>query len=86
MHRSGGCHEIEGTLSYTDLEEIKPLIQSDDLGGDKLREFGLNFNYEKSLLATEKFLNEVKALLKKKGEAKFFPDRLNLLRYMLRKK
>jgi len=86
VHRSGGCHEIEGTLSYTDLEEIKPLIQSDDLGADKLREFGLNFNYEKSLLATEKFLNEVKALLKKKGEAKFFPDRLNLLRYMLRKK
>jgi len=86
VHRSGGCHEIEGTLSYTDLGEIKPLIQSDDLGAQKLREFGQKFNYEKSLLATEKFLQEVNDLLEKKEKRSFFSDRLGLLTYMLKKK
>lgn len=86
VHRSGGCHEIDGTLSYTDLAEITSLIQSDELSAHKLRELGRNYSYEKSLLATEKFLQEVNALLEKKGAPNLFSDRINLLGYMLRKK
>jgi glycosyltransferase involved in cell wall biosynthesis len=60
VHRSGGCYEIEGTIAYDDMREIRGIIESDSLEVSELRALGEKYSFEASLAATSEFMDIVK--------------------------
>lgn len=59
VHKSGGCKDIQGTLSYSNTNEILDIITSDDSTPDQLRSLGKIYSYESSLRATEIFIEQI---------------------------
>lgn len=87
VHLSGGCPEIKGTLHYSELNQIRSLIDSDCAPPEEIRDFGLLFSYQNSILAASKFIEQIKLDLIFKSKNKFlFKDFYSLLKYFLIKK
>ena len=86
VHKSGGCPDIEGTLSYENLDQILPLIESESDNPLQIRQYGLNFNYDNSLIKAKQFLNAVEADFSKKGSQPHLLNYIRIMKYFFSKK
>jgi glycosyltransferase involved in cell wall biosynthesis len=86
VHQSGGCPEIQGTLTYSSLSQVQSLINSDEMKPFEIRDFGLKYSFENSLLTALKFFDSIKGKLSSDEPYLLVNNIYRIVKYFFRKK